>query len=102
MGRREKRARQKAARREREPERSLGGRPQRAQASEDARPLHAAPVPIDPLVAVRQRARRVSIAEARLAESVALARASGVSWAALGQEFGITGEGARRRWGQVA
>ena len=48
--------------------------------------------------AALQRAR----SESELADAVALARAEGHSWAAIGAMLGTSGEAARQRYGQPA
>ena len=54
------------------------------------------------LRAVHQAALTRGRAEAELAESVALARADGHSWQAIGAMIGTSGEAARQRYGQPA
>ena len=54
------------------------------------------------LRAVRQAALTRGRAEAELAESVALARADGHSWQAIGAMIGTSGEAARQRYGHPA
>jgi len=54
------------------------------------------------LRAVRQAALNRGRAEADLAESVALARADGHSWQAIGAMIGTSGEAARQRYGHPA
>lgn len=53
-----------------------------------------------PLRAVRQAFRVRADAERHLAEAVAVARAEGHSWAAIGAMVGTSGEAARQRYGQ--
>jgi hypothetical protein len=43
---------------------------------------------------------RVDRARGHLAEAVAAARGVGVTWPVIGQAVGLTGEGARARWGR--
>jgi len=54
------------------------------------------------LRAVRAASEECALAEARLAESVSIARAEGHSWAAIGAMVGTSGEAARQRYGRVA
>jgi hypothetical protein len=51
---------------------------------------------------VRQATLKRARAEAGLADSVALARAEGHSWQAIGAMLGTSGEAARQRYGQAA
>lgn len=44
------------------------------------------------------RARRATLASAELAAAVKAARAAGVTWAAIGEELGITRQAAHDRW----
>lgn len=46
--------------------------------------------------------REVAELEERAREEVAAARRLGVSWSVIGSALGITGEGARRRFGDVS
>ena len=54
------------------------------------------------LRAVRQAALNRARSEAELADAVALARAGGHSWQAIGAMLGTSGEAARQRYGQPA
>jgi hypothetical protein len=51
---------------------------------------------------LRQAALKRARAEAELADCVALARAQGHSWQAIGAMLGTSGEAARQRYGQPA
>jgi hypothetical protein len=48
---------------------------------------------------VRRAAEQLEAAEARRALAVGSARAYGASWDLIGWALGVTGEGARQRWG---
>ena len=52
------------------------------------------------LRAVRKAFQARAKAEAQLSEAVAVARAEGHSWAAIGAMVGTSGEAARQRYGQ--
>jgi hypothetical protein len=52
------------------------------------------------LRALRQATLKRTRAEAELADAVALARAEGHSWQAIGAMLGTSGEAARQRYGQ--
>ena len=52
------------------------------------------------LRAVRKAFQSRAKAEAQLAEAVAVARAEGHSWSAIGAMVGTSGEAARQRYGQ--
>lgn len=54
------------------------------------------------LRAVRQAFKERAEAERDLAEAVAVARAEGHSWAAIGAMVGTSGEAARQRYGHAA
>jgi hypothetical protein len=51
---------------------------------------------------LRQAALKRATAEAELADAVALARAEGHSWHAIGAMLGTSGEAARQRYGHPA
>lgn len=52
-----------------------------------------------PLMALRRMAYRRACVERELAEVVASARRSGISWAKIGEQIGTSGEAARQRYG---
>lgn len=52
-----------------------------------------------PLRAIREAVTERAASERRIAEAVAAARDSGVSWAAIGGMLGTSGEAARKRYG---
>jgi hypothetical protein len=54
-----------------------------------------------PLRAVREAFEDLALAQKRLAERVAVAKASGHSWASIGAMLGTSGEAARQRYGTV-
>ena len=54
----------------------------------DAAPLHA----------IREAASQRATTERRVAEAVAAAREAGVSWSAIGNMLGTSGEAARKRY----
>ena len=54
------------------------------------------------LRAVRKAFQARAQAEAQLSEAVAVARAEGHSWAAIGAMVGTSGEAARQRYGREA
>ena len=54
------------------------------------------------LRALRQAALERAWAESKLADAVALARAEGHSWSAIGAMVGTSGEAARQRYGLPA
>ena len=54
--------------------------------------------PVPPIMAVRLAAWKRSMAEKELATAVAAARDQRVSWRAVGEAIGTTGEGARQRY----
>jgi hypothetical protein len=62
-----------------------------------------APASLDgrPLRDVREAFEDFALAQKRLAERVAVAKAAGHSWAAIGAMLGTTGEAARQRYGQA-
>lgn len=51
------------------------------------------------LRAVREAFEEAALAQKRLAERVAVAKAAGHSWAAIGTMIGTSGEAARQRYG---
>jgi hypothetical protein len=51
---------------------------------------------------VREAFEDLALAQKRLGERVAVARASGHSWAAIGAMVGTSGEAARQRYGATA
>jgi len=50
-------------------------------------------------MALRRMAYRRACVERELAEVVASARRSGISWAKIGEQIGTSGEAARQRYG---
>lgn len=53
------------------------------------------------LEVVRERAREVAAAQARLAEAVRAARSAGRSWAEVGEAAGISRQAAHERWSKA-
>jgi hypothetical protein len=53
-----------------------------------------------PLRQVREAFEDYALAQRRLAERVAVARAAGHSWAVIGSMIGTSGEAARQRYGK--
>lgn len=55
--------------------------------------------PLPPLMAVKLAAFKRAHAERELAEAIAAAREADISWRALGEAVGTSGEAARQRYG---
>lgn len=55
--------------------------------------------PLPPLMAVQLAAFKRASAESELAEAIAAARSADVSWRAVGEAVGTSGEAARQRYG---
>lgn len=71
-----------------------------AQKFEDFEPEPGSAKDATPLRMVREAFEDYALAQRRLAERVAVARASGHSWAVIGTMIGTSGEAARQRYGK--
>ena len=70
-----------------------------AKRFEDYEPQPSDAVDGTPLRSVREAFEDLALAQKRLSERVSVARASGLSWAAIGAMMGTSGEAARQRYG---